>query len=1293
PDLLKTPSPSEFEYKLHFIRDTLALSETEETWDKIAVALTAFQTLLRESGGVIPEYFLDVLRSLSSFINRSIGSERSHKSASLRLTAAEASLACLQCFNPPDLQKDVRGQEVETLIRCFATDANADIRKVGRKIFEAYSILLPGRVDTFIAPLTPTIRKYLAVSSKTLANLDAFCRQTPQSTRSIVGTQPDPIASQPGTSVGTNERADLELPKVKTSTSSTEVGPSRPSAKTRKDQAPSATKRPGSALSITIVPSRPQHDGAPRIQVPGAAASSSQKSSSNPSRPKTGPLRPEASLSGVSARPITPQENQPEQRRAAGGARRVLRPDPTLSDSQPPRDKPEELRTKPLVPPRRAEPLIQPRQRAISVHSKRRPVHTETVVAARASVGVLTTKSSLATRGEDVKSRGTKAIPQHPQIASTSHVSNITRHRGTSRAPSQTSSSAKTRMQSSIKPLPNKSSQTSSIRTSPPQTKTEKVIAPELIPLPLSHGDAQHSREAPLLDLYPATPRAKPSHLERQVVQQTPISALVESIQQGFILTPVDVFARSSSRAGRIFDIGDNVRVESLGFEGVLRFLGEIEGKSGLFAGVELGGGFAGKGKNNGTVNGKRYFACAPNCGVFIIASKLSPPTIGANSTSRPSSVASFRNGRATSSISGRVTPSLSTSSTVNGRKTPSNGRVTPGLPSGRITPSASSGRRTPSGGLPATRTRTTTITSRSAVTNSGTSSMESMITPGSRASKYVGMTAKQLSSRTPTRNRMTNTPRARLSSAASMPPPSSPSTLSRRSPSVSLNDPIRSAGTLFNDLSANQRAIQEMIDKVARPASSASVLSNGAEMQLQQVQLESDRLQSRLNALEDENKRLQSSFTAAGSSVSSLNARVDGLKQEREQSLARVTELEASLRAAERGTSEKELTIESLQRLLEQSVKDNEKTKCDGEVRIRDLQSRIDDKETLATQLKELIDAKEGQQTENDAVLAAKSAEIAVLEARVQKAYTELEEERRELGGQVDELRKAGQETIALYEERLSAADSRRYEMEDFIASLQEQLQAQARPISPSTMARQATTALEIDNESLREQIQHLQKKLSTLEDLLEDARLATEREENAGRERLMQYSEREDAIHMKTLEENVEQTLLREEQALEAEEAALNSAPDDVATLQKTMREMRGKYDIYREDELEREVARLQERLARNQKKSSKGLSEEPTSSVTTSLSSVSSSASSRPESVMSDTTSRSGSEDICEICEKPGHDIFSCDLLKEDRPLGIGSASDFLTKSATDDLFCEDCEEHGHTAANCPHSLDVF
>lgn len=43
------------------------------------------------------------------------------------------------------------------------------------------------------------------------------------------------------------------------------------------------------------------------------------------------------------------------------------------------------------------------------------------------------------------------------------------------------------------------------------------------------------------------------------------------------------------------------------------------------------------------------------------------------------------------------------------------------------------------------------------------------------------------------------------------------------------------------------------------------------------------------------------------------------------------------------------------------------------------------------------------------NAALKVRNVEIALVELHVQKAYMELEEERRELSGQVDELRQAG--------------------------------------------------------------------------------------------------------------------------------------------------------------------------------------------------------------------------------------------------------------------------------------------
>lgn len=182
---------------------------------------------------------------------------------------------------------------------------------------------------------------------------------------------------------------------------------------------------------------------------------------------------------------------------------------------------------------------------------------------------------------------------------------------------------------------------------------------------------------------------------------------------------------------------------------------------------------------------------------------------------------------------------------------------------------------------------------------------------------------------------------------------------------------------------------------------------SGNVEMQLH---LHAERLQSRLDALEDENRRLRAEMTTIESTLQSHKGKADGLGQEREQLTSRVAELEVSLRTTERSLTERDSKVEALERTVQESVLDIEKAKSEAEARIRDIQSKLDDKEALVSQLKELIEAKEGLQSENDAVLNAKNAEISVLEARVQKAYAELEEERRELGGQVEELRKAGQ-------------------------------------------------------------------------------------------------------------------------------------------------------------------------------------------------------------------------------------------------------------------------------------------
>ncbi|ODN90790.1 hypothetical protein L198_06107 [Cryptococcus wingfieldii CBS 7118] len=85
--------------------------------------------------------------------------------------------------------------------------------------------------------------------------------------------------------------------------------------------------------------------------------------------------------------------------------------------------------------------------------------------------------------------------------------------------------------------------------------------------------------------------------------------------------------------------VGERVRISSMGYEGTLRFYGATEFKEGVWAGVELEGGFKGKGKNDGNVGGVQYFSCPPNCGIFVTAVKLSQPTTGASHPPLPHAI------------------------------------------------------------------------------------------------------------------------------------------------------------------------------------------------------------------------------------------------------------------------------------------------------------------------------------------------------------------------------------------------------------------------------------------------------------------------------------------------------------------------------------------------------------------------------------------------------------------------------------------------------------------------------
>ncbi|KAK7439323.1 hypothetical protein VKT23_017548 [Stygiomarasmius scandens] len=383
-----------------------------------------------------------------------------------------------------------------------------------------------------------------------------------------------------------------------------------------------------------------------------------------------------------------------------------------------------------------------------------------------------------------------------------------------------------------------------------------------------------------------------------------------------------DVFARSSSRAGgrNSFEVGDMVRIESLGFEGVLKYVGEIDGKQGLWAGVELGGGFAGKGKNDGSVAGKRYFTCPEKCGVFVATTKLSPPSFRPPSVA--SSVTSSRTGRTTplSAFSNSFSTSTSTSRVPTGRPSLANGRITPSA-SGRVTPSnalststtsvpetpaaraarlRSQSRNQPipkstAGSTPGAKGRTSGIGVGFGDAPpvpvpgvSGIASPGAPLTPGSRAAKYAGMTAKQLAlnkslsspastSRTlspsntasalpsPTRRTASGgasgiaspfstpkpglrgpgtpsgaggTPRPRVPSAVAMPPPASPVRGGKSSVSPPSNATAAAFGTA--DLAARGKELQDKIASLTGVPSAAPSSPPPTQMQTYPTQVPS---------------------------------------------------------------------------------------------------------------------------------------------------------------------------------------------------------------------------------------------------------------------------------------------------------------------------------------------------------------------------------------------------------------------------------------------------------------------
>lgn len=93
------------------------------------------------------------------------------------------------------------------------------------------------------------------------------------------------------------------------------------------------------------------------------------------------------------------------------------------------------------------------------------------------------------------------------------------------------------------------------------------------------------------------------------------------------------------SGGGRAAKIGSIVEVIGKGQRGTVAYIGNTLFASGKWVGVILD---EAKGKNNGTVQGKRYFTCQENHGIFVRQSQVSCGTLCRPRVSMLSSVYSL---------------------------------------------------------------------------------------------------------------------------------------------------------------------------------------------------------------------------------------------------------------------------------------------------------------------------------------------------------------------------------------------------------------------------------------------------------------------------------------------------------------------------------------------------------------------------------------------------------------------------------------------------------------------------
>ncbi|CAE6434260.1 unnamed protein product [Rhizoctonia solani] len=164
------------------------------------------------------------------------------KSASLRVIVASAVLQCMTEWDWSIPSFAAKAGDIETVIRALGTDSNVDARKIARQIFDQYKQVFPDRVESFLEPLTPVIKRYLDIKAKPSQDKGAPAprKQAPVPAPQFKAAVPAPAPTLPTHEVPDRLVEEQPRPKM-TRVGMGKPGPSRAPIVGSHAQAPSVT--------------------------------------------------------------------------------------------------------------------------------------------------------------------------------------------------------------------------------------------------------------------------------------------------------------------------------------------------------------------------------------------------------------------------------------------------------------------------------------------------------------------------------------------------------------------------------------------------------------------------------------------------------------------------------------------------------------------------------------------------------------------------------------------------------------------------------------------------------------------------------------------------------------------------------------------------------------------------------------------------------------------------------------------------------------------------------------------